>query len=47
MHRFRKMMAGVLLALTVIGGACSAEGKVDGSGDGVNIQGDVDAENKD
>lgn len=45
-HRLRKGFAVLLLALTFVGGACSAEGKVDGGGDGVRIQGDVD-QNKD
>ena len=45
-ERVRKAFAGVLLALTLVGAACSAEGKVDGGGDGVEIQGDVD-QNKD
>jgi hypothetical protein len=40
------MRAGIaaLLALTLMG-ACSAEGDIDTSGDGVKVEGDVDAKN--
>lgn len=37
----RAVLAG-MLAVTLLGG-CSAEGGVDTSGDGVKIEGDVDA----
>ncbi len=39
----RAVLAGVL-AITLFG-ACSAEGDIDTSGDGVKIEGDVDAKN--
>ncbi len=39
----RAVLAGIL-AVSLLG-ACSAEGDIDTSGDGVKIQGDVDAKN--
>ena len=43
----RRMVRGVLAAVLAASllGACSAEGGVDTSGDGVKIEGDVDAKN--
>ncbi len=41
-----RKMARAVLALVIAGGllgACSAEGDIDTSGDGVKIEGDVDA----
>ncbi len=48
MTYLRKCLAVLLLGMTLFSAACSAEGKVDGGsdGDGVKIEGDVDA-NKD
>ena len=44
----RKMVRAALAAVLAAGllGACSAEGGIDTSGDGVTIQGDVDAKDK-
>jgi hypothetical protein len=44
----RRMVRGVLAATLAASllGACSAEGGIDTSGDGVKIEGDVDAEKK-
>jgi hypothetical protein len=41
----RRMVRAVLAAVLAVGllGACSAEGGIDTSGDGVKIEGDVDA----
>jgi len=41
----RKIVRGALAAVLAVGllGACSAEGGIDTSGDGVKIEGDVDA----
>ena len=39
----RAVLAGIL-AVSLLG-ACSAEGDIDTSGDGVKIEGDVDAKN--
>lgn len=41
----RRLLRGVLVLVIAGGlfGACSAEGKIDTSGDGVTIDGDVDA----
>ena len=39
----RAALAGIL-AVSLLG-ACSAEGDIDTSGDGVKIEGDVDAKN--
>jgi hypothetical protein len=41
----RRIVRGALAAILAIGllGACSAEGGIDTSGDGVKIEGDVDA----
>jgi hypothetical protein len=39
----RAVLAGVL-ALSLLG-ACSAEGDIDTSGDGVKLEGDIDAKN--
>ena len=39
----RAVLAGIL-ALSLLG-ACSAEGDIDTSGDGVKIEGDVDSKN--
>lgn len=43
----RRMVRAVLAGIMAVGllGACSAEGDIDTSGDGVEIEGDVDAEN--
>ena len=43
----RRLVRGVLAGVLAIGlrGACSAEGGIDTSGDGVKIEGDVDAKN--
>ena len=43
----RKIARGALAAVLAVGllGACSAEGGIDTSGDGVKIEGDVDAKN--
>lgn len=46
MSRFRALLAALLLSLTFTAAACSAEGNVDTGGkdgDGVKIEGDVDA----
>ena len=43
MRIVRAVLAG-LLAVSLLG-ACSAEGDIDTSGDGVKIEGDVDAKN--
>ena len=42
-----KIVRAALAAILAVGllGACSAEGGVDTSGDGVKIEGDVDAKN--
>ncbi len=39
----RAVLAGIL-AVSLLG-ACSAEGDIDTSGDGVKLEGDVDAKN--
>jgi ABC-type glycerol-3-phosphate transport system substrate-binding protein len=44
MRRMLRVVVAALLAVTLLG-ACSAEGGVDTSGDGVKIEGDVDAKN--
>ncbi len=44
MGRVIRAVAAVVLAVSLLG-ACSAEGGVDTSGDGVKIEGDVDAKN--
>ena len=43
----RKIVRGALAAILAVGllGACSAEGDIDTSGDGVKIEGDVDSKN--
>ena len=43
MRIVRAVLAG-MLAVSLLG-ACSAEGDIDTSGDGVKIEGDVDAKN--
>lgn len=47
MRRLRALIAALLLSLTAVTAACSAEGDVDTGGDGVELEGDVDANNKD
>ncbi|MGI8806380.1 MAG: hypothetical protein ACR2KK_00725 [Acidimicrobiales bacterium] len=44
MKRVVRAALAAVLALSLLG-ACSAEGGVDTSGDGVRIEGDVDAKN--
>ncbi len=44
MRRMRRAGVAVLLAATMLG-ACSAEGDIDTSGDGVKVEGDVAAKN--
>jgi len=44
MNRFLRAALALVLAAGLLG-ACSAEGDIDTSGDGVRIEGDVDAEN--
>ncbi len=43
----RRIVRCTLAAILAVGllGACSAEGGIDTSGDGVKIEGDVDAKN--
>jgi hypothetical protein len=42
-----RVVRAVLAAVLAVGllGACSAEGGIDTSGDGVTVEGDVDAQN--
>ncbi len=44
----RRVMRAGLAAVLALGllGACSAEGGIDTSGDGVKIEGDIDAQDK-
>lgn len=44
----RRIVRGALAAVLAVSlfGACSAEGDVDTSGDGVKIEGDVDTKNR-
>lgn len=44
MKKLIRAGAAALLAVSLLG-ACSAEGGIDTSGDGVKIEGDVDAKN--
>ena len=44
MNKLIRAGVAALLAVTLLG-ACSAEGDIDTSGDGVKIEGDVDAKN--
>lgn len=47
MRRLRALIAALLLSLTAVTAACSAEGDVDTGGDGVKVEGDVDSKNND